>query len=250
MDYTERTYRLLHRQSDLLHFQAAVQETDLDIGIKRERFSPELVEWVYALIQECRKPLEEYIKIDPDFQKALSPYRVLPSAPLIAERMAEAGRRAGVGPMAAVAGAIAETVGQALQKRSKDVIVENGGDIYLLSSRLRYIGIFAGESPLSNRLSLEIRPEQTPLGICTSSGTVGPSLSFGQADAVVILSPFAALADAVATAVGNLVQRQEDLEKAIQFAADIGGVAGAVIIKGEHLAAWGHIKLVPMQNMV
>lgn len=246
MDFAERFYRQQHRQEDLVHFQVVVQETDLDIGVRKERFSPQLVEWAEKTIRDCRKPLEDYIQRDPDFVKALTPYQVLPDAPTIAQSMAEAGRLAGVGPMAAVAGAMAEWVGKLIAKRSRDVIVENGGDIFVRTSRIRKVGIFAGDSPLSNRIALEIRPDQTPLGICTSSGKVGPSLSFGKADAVVLLSPSAALADAVATACGNLVQTVDDLERALELASKIKGISGAVIIKDDQLAVWGSVKLMPM----
>lgn len=249
MNYTERNYRLRHRQDDLIHFQVAIKETDLDIGVRKERFTPELVKWTESLIEECRQPLEDYIKKEPGFLKALTPYEVPKDAPDIVKEMADAGRMAGVGPMAAVAGAVSECVGRSLAKRSRDVIVENGGDIYLRTGKIRYIGVFAGESPLSNRLALEIRPENTPLGICTSSGTVGHSLSFGKADAVVILAPSTALADAVATATGNLVQNGGDLDKALEFAATIKGVSGVLIIKGDRLAAWGHIKLLPVRSI-
>ena len=248
MDYSERTYRQRHRQDDLVHFQVVVQETDLDIGVRRERFSRELIEWVESIVRDCRKPLEDYIRQDSDFQKALIPYVVPETAPLIVKTMTEAGRLAGVGPMAAVAGAVAEWVGKAISKRSRDVIVENGGDIFLRISRQRRVGIFAGDSPLSNRIALEIQPEQTPLGICTSSGKVGPSLSFGKADAAVILSESTALADAVATACGNLVQTEDDLQTAVDFASQVPGISGCLIIKGERLGVWGNIKLIPMNQ--
>ncbi|WP_407313744.1 UPF0280 family protein [Desulfosporosinus sp. SB140] len=247
MDFLERTYRQWHRQEDLVHFQVTVQETDLDIGVRKERFSPELAEWIEDTIRACRKPLEDYVQQDPGFLKALVPYDVPEHAPLIVKTMAEAGRSAGVGPMAAVAGAVAEWVGKAIAKRSRDVIVENGGDIFMRSTRLRKVGIFAGNSPLSNRVAIEIRPEQTPLGICTSSGKVGPSLSFGKADAVVVLSPSVALADAVATACGNLVQTEEDLERTIEFASQIPGVSGCLVIKNDRLAVWGSVKILPMK---
>jgi len=247
LDYLERFYRQLHRQEDLVHFQVAVEETDLDIGVRNDRFSAELVEWVEETIRACRRPLEDYVRKDPGFVKALTPYAVFPDAPLIVQTMAEAGRLAGVGPMAAVAGAVAEWVGKSIAKRSRDVIVENGGDIFMRTSRIRKVGIFAGDSPLSNRVAIEIRPEQTPLGICTSSGKVGPSLSFGKANAVVVLSPSVALADAVATACGNLVQTIEDLERALELAAKIPGVTGALIIKDDRLAVWGSVKLLPMK---
>lgn len=246
MDYTERNYRQYHRQEDLVHFQFAVQETDLDIGIRKERFSSEFIDWVEETIRSCRKPLEDYIQKDHAFVSSLGPYTVLPDAPPIVKIMAEAGRMAGVGPMAAVAGAVAEWVGKAIAKRSKDVIVENGGDIFMRTSRIRKVGIFAGNSPLSNRLAIEVKPNQTPLGICTSSGKVGHSLSFGEADAVVVLAPSVPLADAVATATGNLVRKIDDLEKAVEFAAKIEGVAGILIIKDDRLAVWGSVKLLPL----
>jgi ApbE superfamily uncharacterized protein (UPF0280 family) len=250
LDFTDRFYRQDHRQVDLVHFQLTVAETDLDIGVRKERFSPKLVKWVEETIRICRKPLEDYIQRDPGFVTALTPYTVLPNAPVIVQTMAEAGCLAGVGPMAAVAGAVAEWVGKSIAKRSRDVIVENGGDIFMRTSSIRRVGIFAGESPLSNRVAIEIRPEQTPLGICTSSGKVGPSLSFGKADAVVVLSPSVALADAVATACGNLVQTVDDLERTLEFASEITGVTGVLVIKDDRLAVWGSVKLIPMSTKV
>lgn len=246
MEYVDRSYRQEFRQEDLTYFQVVVRQTDLSIGIRRERFSPGLAHWLEEMVREQRVLLESYIEVDPDFLRALAPYEVKPGAPPIAVAMAGAARAAGVGPMAAVAGAFSEYAGRELARRSKDVIVENGGDIFLRSTRQRRIGIFAGKSVLSNHIALEIRPEDTPLGICTSSGTVGHSLSYGKADAAVILSPSAVLADAVATAAGNLVQSEEDIQTAVEFAAGINGVSGALIIKGERLAACGKLKLVPL----
>jgi ApbE superfamily uncharacterized protein (UPF0280 family) len=246
LEYTDRFYRQSYRQVDLIHFQASVAETDLYIGVRKGQYSRELAAYAEKTIRDVRRPLEEYIQRDPGFLKALAPHALLPGAPEIVRIMAEAAGMADVGPMAAVAGAIAEAVGKCLAKRSRDVIVENGGDIFLSSASIRRVGIFAGESALSNRLALEIRPNETPLGICTSSGKVGPSLSFGKTDAVVILSHSAALADAVATACGNIVQTAGDLEKALDLAAGIAGVTGAVIIIGEHLAARGNVRLVPV----
>ncbi|OPY56098.1 MAG: hypothetical protein A4E55_02240 [Pelotomaculum sp. PtaU1.Bin035] len=246
MEYVERSYRRQFRQEDLAFFRVVVRQTDLSVGIRKDRISTDLTRWVEEMVQEQRVLLENYIEADPVFLNTLAPHKVMPGAPPMAVEMAEAAGRAGVGPMAAVAGAFAQYVGQALARRSKDVIIENGGDIYLRSTRLRRIGVFAGESALSNRIAIEVRPEDTPLGICTSSGTVGPSLSLGKADAAVILSPSAILADAVATAAGNLVQNKEDIQPAAEYAAGIDGVTGALIIKGDRLAACGKLKLVPL----
>lgn len=247
MIYNDRTYRRHHRQDDLVHFTVKVKETDLDIGVRRERFSPGLAQLAEKAVLDCRLPLEKYIASDPNFASSLSPYEPLDGAPPIAVEMHTFAKIAGVGPMAAVAGAVAEHVGKILSKHSKDVIVENGGDIYIRTSRIRRIAVFAGPSPLSNRIAIEIGPHQSPLGICTSSGTVGHSISFGKADAAVVLSPSTVLADAVATATGNLVRNLNDLQRAVDFASGIEGVTGVVVIKGDRLVAWGRVKLVPIR---
>lgn len=246
MEYLERDYRLRHSGEDLAHFRVAVGETDLDVGVRKDRLSGELPGLVEEMVTLYRSRLEDYIKIDPNFLKSLVPCDLLPGAPDIASAMAGAARAAGVGPMAAVAGAISEAVGRDLLKFSRDVIVENGGDIFIRTRRRRVIGVFAGKSVLSHRIGLEVRPEDTPSGVCTSSGTVGHSLSFGCADAAVIVSPSAPLADAVATATGNLVRSADDLEKAVDFALSVPGVSGALVILGDRLAARGKIKLLPI----
>ena len=246
MKYVERTYRQLHRQTDLVHFEVGIKETDLDIAVVRERFNPQLVAWIQELIAKLRSQLEEYMQRDSRFVKAMQPYPLLPNAPPMAVDMANAAKAAGVGPMAAVAGAFSQYVGKELSRRSKDIIIENGGDIYLRSTKKRLIGIFAADSPFSKRVALEIPPQQTPLGICTSSGTVGHSLSFGRADAVIVLSPSAILADAAATAAANTVQTAADLQKAVDFALGINGVIGAVAVCGDKMAVRGQIKLTPI----
>ncbi len=248
MEYSTRFYRKLFRQDDLVYFQVVIRQTDLSIGVRRDRYSTDLKHWVENLIHEQRTLLERYIGQDNSFLHSLSPCPLKPGAPPMAVDMAEVSRLAGVGPMAAVAGAFAQYVGSALARRSKDVVVENGGDIYLRSTRTRSIGIFAGESPLSNRIALEIKPEDTPLGICTSSGTVGPSLSLGRADAAVVVAHSAILADAVATAAANMVENRDDIKKAAEYATSIEGVRGALIIKDDHLAACGDLKIVPFQT--
>lgn len=157
--------------------------------------------------------------------------------------MVESTTKVGIGPMASVAGAIAEFVAQELLEFSPEVIVENGGDIYLKSLKKRLIGIYAGSSPLSGKIGLEINPKDTPLGICTSSGTVGHSLSYGKADAVIALSKSATLADAAATAIGNLIKEPSDIQSGIEFAQEIRGLKGAVIIIADKMGLWGEVKI-------
>lgn len=244
MEYKDRFYRKSYLQNDLIHFQAVIAETDLNIGINKDNYSKELELFTKILIKDIRSPLEEYIKKDPKFLTALEPYNLLFGAPPIAKIMAEAGFAVNVGPMASVAGAISEAVGKVLIERCREVIVENGGDIYMKTAKKRRVGIFAGESVLSNRLAIEIEPEQTPIGICTSSAKVGPSLSFGNTDAVAVLAKSAALADAAATACGNIVKTADDLEKALNFANSIKSIHGILIIIGDHLGVRGNLKLV------
>lgn len=246
MPYEPKNYRELYKEKDLYHFQVTIEETDLDIAIRQERFNPKIKDMVYLLVQKERLLLKEYIKKDPEFITALEPYTPLPSAPLSALSMSKAAQLAGVGPMAAVAGYFSEIVGKMLSNYSSEVIVENGGDIWLKLKKTRTVGIFAGNSPFSNRIGLKINPNRTPLGICTSSGTVGHSLSFGKADAMVIVAESAILADAVATAACNLVKSERDLERAVNFALDIPGVIGALSILGDKMAAKGYIRLVTL----
>jgi ApbE superfamily uncharacterized protein (UPF0280 family) len=240
--YQPRTYRHWVKGNDLTAFDVMVKETDLYL-----RARSDLRQQAQELVLKYRRMLEEYIEGHPLFLTSLEPLAVEKDAPPLVADMAEAARRAGVGPMAAVAGAIAEAVGRELLAFSPEVIVENGGDIYLKSLTKRRIGIYAGESPLTGRVGLEIEGEETPLGVCTSSGTVGHSLSFGLADAVVVLSPSTALADAAATAIGNLIRRPQDIPGGIGFAQNIGDLKGVVIILGEQVGVWGELKLCQME---
>jgi len=179
----------------------------------------------------------------PLFLTTLEPYQVNEAAPAIVREMAEASQTAGVGPMAAVAGAIAEAVGRDLLAFSPEVIVENGGDVFLRILKMRLVGVYAGQSPFTGKIALEVKPNETPLGICTSSASVGHSLSLGTADAVIALSPSAAFADAIATAIGNMVRDTDDISKAIDRARSIEQLRGIVIIKGDRIGVWGKVKI-------
>jgi len=236
--YEKRTYRNLVRTDDLVKVEVVVKETDLLVRAVRD-----LSQETRESVLKYRHQLETYIAMNPEFQQSLVPLADDPYAPEIVKEMIQTSQRAGVGPMATVAGVIADTVSKDLLKLSKEVIVENGGDIYLASSRERTIGIYAGDSPLSLKIGIVISPEDTPLGICTSSGTVGPSLSFGKANAVCILSKSSAFADAVATAVGNVVKEKKDISLGLGRAREIDGVLGTLIIVEEKMGVWGKIKL-------
>ncbi|MGE5416454.1 MAG: UPF0280 family protein [Acidobacteriota bacterium] len=245
-DSSLRGYRDKHRGRDLTYFTMRVKETDLNIGIDPATYNQELVEETERLILKLRADLESYIALQRDFHITLEPLTLLPGAPPIAREMARNASLAGVGPMAAVAGAFAQEVGQFLGQYSKNVIVENGGDLYVRTSHERLIGVYAGDSPFTNKIAVRIYPHESPLGVCTSSGTVGPSFSFGSADAAMVKADSAYLADAVASGVGNRVHNKDELMLAIEYASIIKGVSGVLVIKEDKMAAWGNIEIAPV----
>ncbi len=239
--YQEREYRVACRRRKLVAFTARVKETDLWIQAERD-LSQEAV----VSIMNLRRGLEAYVLERPDFLRSLSPLTDDDLAPLLARKMIQAGQLAGVGPMAAVAGAVAEAVAVDLMPLSPQVVVENGGDTFLALDQDLTVGIWAGKSPLSGRLGLAVAAADMPISVCTSSGTVGHSLSLGRADAATVVAKDAALADAVATGLGNRAGNRGELAAALEWVQTVPGVRGALIVLDDRLAAWGEITLVDL----
>ncbi|WDV44721.1 UPF0280 family protein [Clostridiaceae bacterium M8S5] len=237
--YEERTYRKSLKTSNLVNFTAIIKETDLyisaDVDLKKEAMQ---------YIKKYRSQLEMYGNMNKKFIHSLKPIKEDVNAPLIANAMINASNRAGVGPMAGVAGAMAEYVGKDLLKHSNEIIIENGGDLFVASNKKRIISIYAGTSSLSQKIGIEINPNESPIGICTSSGMIGHSLSFGKADAVVVLSKDTILADAVATATCNIIKSEEDITKGIRFVKSIPDIIGVLIVINDKLGIWGDIKFI------
>ena len=240
--YQKRIYRDLVSANNLVPFKVIVNETDLFIHAKKQ-----LDDLTRKLVLRYRGYIEKYIQRFPDFANTLKPWRVNGPAPMIITKMAKAGAKAGVGPMAAVAGAIAEKVGIGLLSYTEEVVVENGGDVFIKTDGPITIGIFAGQSSLSLRCGLHVSSPDKPVSVCTSSGTVGHSLSFGKADAVCVVAESCFLADAAATAIGNRVMSKADIQRAIDFGENIEGVTGLVVIIDEEIGFWGDLELVPLQ---
>jgi ApbE superfamily uncharacterized protein (UPF0280 family) len=238
-DYRDRTYRNRTIKNHLTGFNVTVRETDLFISADSNLTSIAL-----ASVHRLRSSLESYIAIHREFLTSLAPVAYEEWAPEIVREMMRASAKAGVGPMAAVAGAMAEHVGRDLLLHTRNLIIENGGDIYMKSMSDVHVGLLAGRSPLSGRVSIKVRKEEMPLGVCTSSGTVGHSLSFGCTDACCVKSGSAALADAAATAIGNIVKSKKDIRTGLTAGMQIEGVLGIVIIIGDQLGAVGDIELV------
>ena len=242
--------------------------------------------WRKAVEESVRKNrylLEAYIAREPRFLHSLVPIPIGPDPPEVAVRMHRASLAVGVGPMAAVAGAVAQMAGEAalaaavagggsIQQAagsgapaagqaaagqaaagagpaaadpgygapdSPEVIVENGGDIFLALKDPAVIGLWAGGSPLSGRIAFRILPEDTPLGVCSSSGTMGHSLSLGSCDLATVFSRDAALADAAATLAANMVKSESDIEAAVNEILAIPGIMGLIVVKGERIGMGG-----------
>jgi len=240
-EYKERFYRNRVKSEDLVSFEVRVKETDLLVSAEQN-----LEKETRDLVFESRHQIESYIQTHADFLTALGPYLHDPYAPPLVKEMIERAREVGVGPMAAVAGAIAEYVGRQLLEKSSQVIVENGGDLFIMARRPVTVSIFAGTSPLSEKIGLILSPKLMPLGVASSSGTVGHSLSLGKADVGCVVSPSAAFADAAATALCNRIQGPKDLSRIDEWAGNLKGILGALVILGDKMATWGKIELVAL----
>lgn len=238
----ERTYRF-SLVNDLLKYRVVVGESDLWILSQHD-----LKLEIEGYLKFYRRQLKGYIDSHPGFREALTPWPDDHEAPAMIQLMIRAADLAGVGPMAAVAGTIAAMVGGEIDPViNPELIIENGGDIYLRSCKERVIAVFSGlNSPFSNKIGILIPPQPDGIGICTSSGMMGPSLSFGKADAVMTIASDPALADAAATAGANLVQTSSALPGTIDYLQGIPGIKGALVIKEQKIAIWGEIEIAPI----
>lgn len=239
--YADRTYRTEHAAKDLIYFRVTAEQTDLHIGARMS-----LEREATAAVLRVRELINEQIASRPRFKTSLEPLDGHGGEPEPIRRMLRAGTLASVGPMAAVAGAVAEYTGRALSEFSPEIIVENGGDVFLMGERERVVAIYAGESPMSGILGVKVRPGDG-LGVCTSSGTVGHSLSFGHADAALVVAKDCALADAAATRLGNLIKNDGDISGALDEIMSVKDVIGAVAIIGESFGAKGNLELIPLR---
>jgi uncharacterized protein len=235
--FENRNYRNFD-SSSTTPFRVTIGQSDLFVRADRD-----LTEIARDALLTARYQIETYIQTNVVFDISLEPLELDRFAPPICQRMLRAGLAAGVGPFAAVAGAVAQAVGEKLAESSTQVVVENGGDLYLKLTQDLVVGLHAGDSPLSGKVGLRIAAADTPASLCTSSGTFGHSYSAGQADGVTIFAKDASLADAAATAVANRVATADDVDEALAFAETIEGVLGVCIIVGEKLGIWGNLTL-------
>jgi ApbE superfamily uncharacterized protein (UPF0280 family) len=239
MIHDERTYRSLINKDNLASYNVNIAESDLFISSDTN-----LADVALKSLIKHRNSLEEYIKNHPEFRTSFLPLPEDNLAPPIIRDMLSKSKICGVGPMASVAGAISEFVGYDLLDQTENLIIENGGDIFLRSKDKLTVSVYAGESALSYKVNILVKPDEMPLGICTSSATVGPSLSFGKADAVCVISKSATLADAAASSIGNRVKSKKDIKTALDYGIKIPGVKGIIIICQSDMGAIGEVQFV------
>lgn len=241
-----RIYRSQFNRQRFAGFHVQHRESDIWVGVDRGTSPSEgdvraCLRWVV----KTRGLLDSYIRRHPEFATSLQPVSVPRKSPRIIRIMARAARAAGVGPMAAVAGAVAEGLGRFIMGRlqPRELVVENGGDMFVVLSDPMYVSVYAGPSSLSGRVGLGIEGGGRSLGICTSSATVGHSMSLGRADAVTVVSGDAALADAHATALCNRISRPCDLSTVLSSARLNPGIESVLAVLGDRVASAGRYPL-------
>lgn len=251
-----RSYRARFAAPGIAYFSIEVAQTDLRIGIGHglgcavpDKAQTHAAQASARLeTQSCRRVIEAHIQQYPAFLTSLLPLPIPNGCAALVRRMYEAAAIADVGPMAAVAGTVAEHVGRKLVATYPEVIVENGGDLWLAGTTTRRVGLWCGASSLNGKLALLVSQGDLPMGLCTSSGMFGHSLSLGKADIATISADTAPLADAMATALGNRVRTTEDIEPALAWAMKHPGIRGALVIIGEQLGVMGAMTLAPADN--
>lgn len=206
------------------------------------RISCDRIDIVTRQIVRQRAVLESYIARHAEFGESLTPVDPHDDAPEVAARMARAAAAVGVGPMAAVAGTMAQLAAEAaIDDGADEAIVENGGDMFLLCRRPVVVGLYPGPGPLADRLALAIEPQDTPLAVCSSSGTMGHSVSLGRCDLATVVSRDAALADAAATRAANLVRTADDIDPTLERIASIDGIDGLLLVKADRIGLVGNL---------
>ncbi len=234
--YTERFYRKW-TSSGLETFRVAVGESDLQIYAEKSLRNEAL-----EILNITRRTLHEHIAVNPVFQRSLTPFTSSTVKGLIST-MEEAGREWNTGPMASVAGAIAQEVGRSLLKHSKTVVVENGGDVWATSPEPLEFLVYPGEeSAFSRGISFSL-DASNGISVCTSSGKVGPSFSLGKADAVTAIHSCAARADAAATSLANRIREETDVGRIVEEIACKRKLKGIIATCGESIGIWGDIHL-------
>lgn len=198
-------------------------------------------------IKKIRYELKKYIIKNQDFIISLEPLKIPnEEIPLIVKKMYESSKIADVGPMASVAGTISEmSINHLIKNNSTYSIVENGGDIAIINDKETICGIYSNNNIIGNQIAFKLKPRKKALGICTSSGKIGHSISFGQSDSLTVISKSSSISDALATRIANDVNgnSNEDkisnaLETCEKYKEFFNGV---LIISGDNIGTIGKL---------
>jgi len=225
------------------------KNTNLNISLYKNKAivkNEKIFREIFGIVVEERSKIEKEIAKNLLFKYSLEPIEInkeINALPGIIKKMLYAARCANVGPMASVAGAITEILCEKLINKFDAGIIENGGDIALFGDRDFKVKIYAGNSVFSNKFFISLNPAKLfpnkILGICTSSSSVGPSISFGDSDATTVIANSPAIADAFATSLGNLVKNEKKgLEKVIEYTKKINKIYGICIIVKDKIGVW------------
>lgn len=242
--FLNRTYRSQVKSPDLVNFTVSVKETNLFISAGKN-----LEKKAFDATVDVRYQIENYIESRKDFSDFLMPIGGDRFAPPIIQRMIEDSKKVGVGPMACVAGAIAEFVARRLYESvnyKSEVIVENGGDVFFISNIERIISLYSENLP--GGLGIEIMSAPDGLGVSSSSAAYGHSLSLGSCELATVVANSGSLSDAAATALGNSVKKKSDIEVALSKIVDIKDVLGALVVFDGKIGIKGQIKLVAIDD--
>jgi uncharacterized protein len=245
--YEPRWYRRITDNDRFTSFQVEWLETDLWVGINTASYHPSIPSFILEQVKGLRNILNGYISKNESFLHSLVPIAPDMNACDEVNHMIMASTIAGIGPMSAVAGLFAETIGKAViqQFNVQEIVIENGGDLFISVKKDIDILVYAGKSPFSNKIAVTIPQQFSPLGLCTSSGTVGHSLSFGKADAVMIACCDAAIADALATRFGNEIKTPPDIEKALKLSESFKEILSILVIMGDQIGIKGQFGVKP-----
>lgn len=242
--YVNRTYRASHALNrGRTSFCVSYRKSDMWVAVDSDSFCEDMPEVCHQILVDMWAEMERYLATDPEYARALVPYAPREGAPEIFVRMSAASSLAGIGPMGGVAAACSEhlAVRLAEQRPYREIIIENGGDVFALTTDSLDVAVWAGESPLSGKVGFRVPSEGVAVGVCTSSGTVGPSLSFGVADAVMVVCRDAVLADCLATAYANRVQSVKDVESVAEAIGAEKEVIAAAVVKDDRIAIAGEL---------
>jgi len=245
MEYEPRTYRQFFNPERFAGFTVQYLETDLWIGIDHPSFHKDIAELAQEEVVKLRTRMDHYILRQSAFKTSLVPVTLLPGAPEEIKEMERAGLRTGTGPMSSVAGMFAHHVGEKIRHHFnvKEVVVENGGDYYIKVKEDLLITVYAGSSPLSEKIAVIVPEHETPCGVCTSSGSIGPSFSFGNADAVMVACYSPVLADAWATSLANRIKSPADISGVLTFSEQFPEILSLVIICGDKTGFRGNFEV-------